>query len=204
MLRAMKNSGVLERVALAFMALALLLGVAVYLVNPYHSPLRHPNARLLGYMLYRQPSLSMAPTVPLGSYFLVSTRSLGSRDPRPGEIVVFQYPPYPEITYLKRVIAVGGSTVEIRGQQVYVDGREISEPYVARHTILHPDVVRAGFTPPEDRGFPPFQVPQGQFFVLGDNRGNSEDSRAWGTVPRELMIGTFEGFVFRPGRRAHE
>lgn len=197
MLRAMKNSGVGERVALALIALALLFGIVVYLVNPYHSPLRDPRARILGYMPYRQPSLSMAPTIPQGAIFVVDTHALGHRDPRPGEMVAFLYPPKPSVVYSKRVIAVGGSTIEIRGQRVYVDGKELDEPYVARRTILPPEYEEMrGMWPPQS-DLPPFRVPDGQFFVLGDNRGNSEDSRVWGTVPRELMVGTFVVILFR-------
>ena len=55
--------------------------------------------------------------------------------------------------------------------------------------------MRGSLPPPPDQ--PPLEVPEGQFFVLGDNRGNSEDSRVWGTVPRELMVGTFSAILFR-------
>jgi signal peptidase I len=204
MLRAMKSSGVGERITLALLALALVSAIAFYFANPYHSPLRDPRARLLGFLLYRQPSLSMEPTIPEGALFVVSTRSLGSRDPRPGEMVAFLYPPNPEVIYLKRVIAGGGSTVEIRGQRVYVDGIPVYEPYVARRTILAPEYEYLRDVSPPPHDLPALLVPDGQYVVLGDNRGNSEDSRSWGTVPRELMVGTFAGFLFRPGALTNE
>ena len=204
MLRAMAKRGVLARIALAFLALLLLAGAAMYVINPFHSPLRDPWARIAGRMLYRQPSLSMAPTIPEGAYFLINTASLRGRDPQPGEIVAFLYPPNPRVTFLKRVVAVGGSTIEIREQQVFVDGKKIAEPYLAGETIYPPEFerLRATIRPPPD--LPPFQVPERHFFVLGDNRGFSEDSRAWGAVPRELMVGTFARILFQPTEYAND
>lgn len=204
MLRAMANKGVLGRIAVAFVALLAMSAVAMYLVNPFHSPLHDPSARILGVALYRAPSLSMAPTVPEGALFMVNTAVLGSRDPRPGEMVVFLYPPDPRVTYLKRIVAVGGNTIEMRGKKVYVDGRELDEPYVPARPIVPP--VMAGLDlDAMNEDLPPFKVPEGEYFVLGDNRLNSQDSRHWGTVPRELMVGVFSRILFQPDESAkHE
>ena len=126
----------------------------------------------------------MEPTIPYNSIFWVKTWPLASRDPRVGEIIVFFFPPNPEIAYVKRVVATGGSTFEMHGGIVSVDGHALDEPYVAKGPWLAQ--ARADFDP--------LVVPEGSFFVLGDNRGNSEDSRSWGTVPRKLVIG-----VYTPG-----
>jgi signal peptidase I len=178
----------------------LLSGVAMYFVDPFHSRLRDPRARVLGFTIFRQPSLSMAPTVPEGALFLVNVATLRARDPQPGEIIAFLYPPDPSVTYLKRVIAVGGSTIEVRGENVFVDGKKIVEPYLTGVTIYPPSFDREHMIPYEYPDLPPLQIPKGHFFVLGDNRGNSEDSRNWGTVPRELIAGTFGGFIYRPSK----
>ena len=98
---------------------------------------------------------------------------------------MFQYPPDPTVAYLKRVVAVGGSVVELRDNALYVDGILVEEPY------LDPDLRATD----NYRDMAPYEVPVGNFFVLGDNRGNSADSRVWGPVPRELLIGTYVKFM---------
>jgi signal peptidase I len=85
------------------------------------------------------------------------------------DIVVFRYPPNPRKVFIKRIIALPGEIVEIRGGRVYVNGRMLDEdPYVKN--LPHGD-------------FPPQKVPSGNVFVLGDNRDESNDSRFWGNLP---------------------
>jgi len=168
--------------------------LAMYFLNPFHTATRDPRGRILGYMPYRMPSLSMAPTIGEGEVFAAWTWPLATRDPRGGEIIVFRYPPRPDITYIARVVATGGSTVEMHGGVVSVNGQALSEPYVARETILPPELRGRIISMPQMGELPPTQVPAGHFFVLGDNRGNSEDSRVWGFVPRDHLIG-----VYNPG-----
>jgi signal peptidase I len=74
---------------------------------------------------------------------------------------------------------------------------------VAPHTIYPPEFERRQVIPLEPPDLPPFQVPMGYFFVLGDNRGNSEDSRVFGPVPRELLVGVFAGILFDPKEQAN-
>jgi signal peptidase I len=96
-----------------------------------------------------------------------------------GDIVVFRYPRNPEEIYLKRVAAVGGDRLEIRDGVLFINSRAISEPYAVHHGPAHSRYEQMA----------PIIVPQGKLFVLGDNRDNSSDSRDWGFVPVENVIG---------------
>jgi signal peptidase I len=94
-----------------------------------------------------------------------------------GDIVVFWFPRDPNKSYVKRIIGLPGEIVEIREGRVYINGRELPEPY------LSPDLNRSLAT------FPPRRVEEHHFFVMGDNRDNSSDSRYWGTVPEKYIFG---------------
>jgi signal peptidase I len=94
--------------------------------------------------------------------------------PRPGDVVVFHHPRDSRRDLVKRVIAGPGDTVEIRQGHVYVNGRLLHEPYVKR---------RENFT------MPPISLGRDEYFVLGDNRPVSSDSRSWGPLPRSAIIG---------------
>ena len=135
---------------------------------------------------YRNTSGGMLPTLPIGSEVLARTTT----DVHAGDIIVFRYPPEPKVTYIKRVVAGAGDNVEIRDKRLIVNGREVSEPYV-----IHDDATvypRQPVLPEPYRSrdqFGPYQVPANSYFVLGDNRDASSDSRYWGVVPRENVIG---------------
>jgi signal peptidase I len=108
-----------------------------------------------------------------------------------GDIVVFKYPEDPERDFIKRVIGLPGETLEVRNKRVYIDGEPIDEPYV--HFIIPPS--GAGVSAHEYTSVDlrerhgPVKVPPGQYFVMGDNRDNSQDSRYWGFLPREYIKG---------------
>ena len=128
------------------------------------------------------PSPSMAPTLEVGDRVLVNKLSYRTHDVNRGDLVVFERPPQAssgadgEIKDLiKRVVAVGGDTIEGRDGQVYVNGERIEEPYLV-----------AG-TPTEnlDRQ----EIPEGYVFVMGDNRLNSEDSRVFGPIDEDTIVG---------------
>ncbi len=94
--------------------------------------------------------------------------------PQRGEVVVFRFPKDPSRDFIKRVIGTPGETVEVKGGKVYIDGTQLSEPYIyeAPNYSLEPEL-----------------VPPDHYFVLGDNRNSSSDSRIWGMVPRENIVG---------------
>jgi signal peptidase I len=149
---------------------------------------------------YRMPSGSMQPTLRIGENFMANkllygatvldptTRAVrahlpGVRHPQPGDVVVFVYPRERDKELVKRVVAVGGETVELRGTSLLVDGVVRDEPYA-----------RYGDNPRGElmRKFGPFRVPDGHVFVLGDNRDESYDSRFWGPVPEADVLGRAE------------
>ncbi len=94
--------------------------------------------------------------------------------PRRGEIIVFRYPDDPTQDFVKRVVGLPGETVEVRRGLVYVDEETLSEPYLASRDRSSSDEVELG---------------PGEYYVLGDNRRNSRDSRSWGPVPEDNILG---------------
>jgi signal peptidase I len=109
---------------------------------------------------------------------------------RRGDVVVFKYPEDPGRDFIKRVIGLPGETLEIREKQVYVDGQPLAEPYTH---FLEPagEHGAAGEVTAFDvrERYGPVRIPVDQYFVMGDNRDNSQDSRYWGFLPREYVKG---------------
>ncbi|MCC7416472.1 MAG: signal peptidase I [Acidobacteria bacterium] len=106
------------------------------------------------------------------------------------DVVVFKYPEQPERDFIKRVIGLPGETVEVRDKKVYIDGRMLDEPFV--HYIdapAGPPGVHETTSFDVRERYGPVTVPPGEYFVMGDNRDNSEDSRYWGFLPRENIKG---------------
>ena len=93
-----------------------------------------------------------------------------------GDVVVFWYPEDPELSFIKRVVALPGESVEIKTGNVYVEGRLVNEPYVIPRNA-------------DQRSHAPLQVRPGHYFVMGDNRRGSNDSRSWGLVPTRYIYG---------------
>jgi signal peptidase I len=107
-----------------------------------------------------------------------------------GHVVVFKYPRTPERDFIKRVIGLPGETVEMRRKKVYIDGKELEEPYVHfQAPPLRPDDPEYGLREGPGDDYGPKVVPPGMLFVLGDNRDNSADSRIWGFLPRDQVKG---------------
>ena len=136
---------------------------------------------------FQVEQFSMEPNLLPHDRVLVNKFIYRFRPPRQGEIVVLHPPTYMSRNYIKRVVAVASQTVQIRAGRVYVNGRVLSEPYL--HVATNGD-------------YGPEVVPQSDIFVLGDNRGNSEDSRAFGFVPMSNIVG--EAIViYWPPQRFH-
>ena len=172
----MKLSG-LANILTLLLIVALLGGeAALWLFNPLHVPGTFIPARALGLQLFHAQGPAMQPAVDQGQSVLVSAWSYWHGQPQPGDIVAFAYPTDPSVADLKRIVAVGGDRVEIRQGELYVNGARQQEPYVQR-----PEASRGSMRA--------VQVPAGSYFVLGDNRDESEDSRNYGPIGRSEIIG---------------
>lgn len=131
---------------------------------------------------FRIEGHSMMPTLHNGEFVLVDKLSYDFISPQRGDIVVLKYPQQPSVDLIKRIIAAPGDRVVIRDAAVYVDGRRLREhytihPYPKSYTMNTIPFTGSAVVPPHD------------YFVLGDNRNNSDDSHDWGLVPRQDIIG---------------
>jgi signal peptidase I len=129
-----------------------------------------------GFQVARVDGLSMAPTLEDHDRLIVNKLVYELGDPRPGDIVMLYYPLNPEKMFVKRVIAREGDRVQIVEGHVYVND-----------VPLHDDYVPAEFRSHDDWG--PTVIQQGYYFVMGDHRNNSSDSRHWGQVPKKYIVG---------------
>ena len=138
---------------------------------------------------YKIPSRSMVQTLLVGDHILVNKFLYGVkipllrntiipvRDPKRGEIVVFIFPNDRSKDFIKRVIGVGGDTIEIKNKKIFINGKEYSDSYgIYSDNIIYPATMQ-----PRDN-FGPITVPNNSIFVMGDNRDESLDSRFWGFV----------------------
>lgn len=123
--------------------------------------------------------LSMFPTFHDKEYLIVDELSYNFRDPVRGEVVIFKYPKNPSIFYIKRVIGLPNETVKIHGTTVTIINEEHPEGFL----IDQPYVENTSTTPNETK------LGDGEYFVMGDNRSASSDSRYWGALPRKNIIG---------------
>jgi len=186
----------IELVSIVAVALGLALGIQAFLVKPF-----------------RIPTESMVPTLSVGQRVLVDRISLRFSDPDVGSVVVFKPPrgadedvcgvqPVPgdtacsrptpdrsDTNFIKRVVGVGGDRIAIRRGRVYRNGKLQKEPFI------RPDEGCEICNLPRE-----VTVPKGHFFMMGDNRGQSDDSRRWGPVPKKWLIGKAFMTYWPPGR----
>jgi signal peptidase I len=166
---------------------------------------------------FRIPSGSMMPTLLIGDFILVNKYTYGIRlpvlnkkivelgEPARGDIVVFRFPKDPTVDYIKRVVGLPGDRIGYYHKQLFVNGRPISQTPLGEYrgtgqgesmtgltllsetldSVTHDILIREGQPSPQGE----FTVPSGEYFVMGDNRDNSNDSRYWGTVPEANLVG---------------
>ncbi|MBQ7617975.1 MAG: signal peptidase I [Desulfovibrio sp.] len=140
---------------------------------------------------FKIPSESMLNTLLVGDQLLACKYAYGIKipfthtyiyrndDPKRGDVIIFEYPEDPDTDFIKRVIGIPGDVIEIRDKQLYRNGEALKEPYVIFKDTANILAKRDNFGP--------ITVPKGQYFVMGDNRDNSHDSRFWGCITRESI-----------------
>jgi signal peptidase I len=140
--------------------------------------------RTFAFQTFWIPSSSMTPTLGVYDRVLVQKAFFTWHDVREGDIVVFTHPPLDTCPgagdLVKRVIALPGQTIYSSGNSIYINGRLLSEPYLPHYDPLGPAIASKQH---------PYQVPAGDFYVLGDNRSDSCDSRFWGPIKGSSIIG---------------
>jgi signal peptidase I len=179
--------GIVDWTITIVVAVAAVLAIKAWVVNPY-----------------RIPSSSMEPTLHCaepgdGCAARFSDRVLANRflyhfqDPERGDIIVFETPPEARTrcgaggTFVKRLVGLPGERIAEREGVVYINGRRLREPYLRAER-------------PDDMTFPERRIPADHFFMLGDNRGQSCDSRVWGAIPRDNIIGEVFAIYWPPQR----
>jgi len=161
---------------------------------------------------FQIPSGSMLPTLKIGDFILVNkfhyglrlpvlnTRFVSNNDPQHGDVIVFRYPEDTSINYIKRVVGVPGDVITYQGKTLFINDEAQPQSLIARLPPANPEQLLLSETlagephriyqdiyRPVMNG--QWVVPEGHYFVLGDNRDNSKDSRYWGFVPEELLVG---------------
>ena len=157
---------------------------------------------------FKIPTGSMEPNLLIGDHLLVNKLVFGPstsgvertvqamKDITRRDVIVFKYPEDPERDFIKRVIGLPGEQIEVRHKRVYVDGVLLDEPYA--HYLEEPPPVpreietgadRQGLSGDPRENYGPVTVPPKHYFVMGDNRDNSQDSRYWGFLPRDYVKG---------------
>ena len=182
-----KKSVIREYAEIIVLAVALALFVRTFFIQAFRIPSESMEDTLLvGDFLFAN-KLLYGPKLPL-----VDVRLPAIRDPKPGDIIIFKYPNDPKVDYIKRCVAVEGQTVELVDNKLFVDSVMQDEDYT-----------KYVFGSRPDRRFGPFTVPEGHIFMMGDNRDNSADSRAWGPLDKRLISGKAMFIYFSWNPNAH-
>jgi signal peptidase I len=137
--------------------------------------------RMLVVSAYRVQSGSMEGSLLTGDFIFCNKLAYLGHEPQRDDIIVFKYPNNPAYDFMKRIIGLPGDTVTVINKQVWVNGRLMADPPHVQHVDTTVLAASASFRD----NFGPFVVPNNEYFVLGDNRDDSRDSRFWGTVSRK-------------------
>lgn len=162
---------------------------------------------------FQIPSGSMRPTLKVGDFILVNKYAYGLRlpvintkfldvsEPERGDVMVFRFPKEPSVNFIKRVVGLPGDHIRYEGKQLYVNGEPVAKSLVEKGPDASPrqlllgetlgDAQHAIYNNPLDPGpqMREVEVPEGHYFMMGDNRDHSNDSRYWGFVPEENIVG---------------
>ena len=170
--------------------------------------------RTFVFQAFKIPTGSMEPNLLVGDHLIVNKAIFSPaltgldralmphRDIRRGEVVVFKFPKEPNRDFIKRVIGLPGDQIELRRKKVYVNGQVLDEPYAHFIVPLSPESNQRSTDRREEYG--PVTVPAGQYFAMGDNRDNSEDSRFWGFLPATYVKGKALFIYFSVGNSASD
>jgi signal peptidase I len=132
----------------------------------------------------KMASGSMRPTIRIGERVIVDLNYYKNSKPQTGDLVIFEYPEDLSKEFIKRVVALPGDTIELKDKKLYINDKLIEEPYI-QYTDKS---VRVAQLEPRDK-FGPYRVPEDKYFMMGDNRDLSYDSRWWGPVDKKLIKG---------------
>ncbi len=143
---------------------------------------------------YKIPSGSMLETLQIGDHILVNKMSYAFSEPKNGDIVVFEFPLEPDKDYIKRIIGIPGDKIEILDKVIYRNGEKLEEPYVEFESM---SILPADISPKDN--IAEFIVPENSYFMMGDNRDASYDSRFWGFVDEEAIVGKAFVIYFSSG-----
>lgn len=162
---------------------------------------------------FRIPSESMRPTLNVGDFIAVNKYAYGLRlpiintkvipvgEPQRGDVIVFRFPPDPSTNFIKRVVGLPGDEIRYEDKHLFVNGQEVSRELLTNQVPQAPEMTlweetlgevhHPIYYNPERRSLDQavITVPAGQYFVMGDNRDNSSDSRVWGFVPEQNIVG---------------
>lgn len=174
------------RALVTLMIIVPAVSLAMYAFNPFGARSMDPRQRILGHGLYRVPSSSMLPGIVPGQVLLTRAGYYTRHLPQRGDVVTLFVPEHEGQVWLQRVVGLPGERVGIVDGKVYINGIALDEPYVAAQNA----------STDYSRTFAPIRVPEGHYFMMGDNRDNSVDSRMQPMTRREDITGGVVGRMF--------